>query len=235
MMLTLLKTEFQKMKKRIWFLVILVPVVAVMLQVVNYTVRYDYLISREPDQWHFLVVNVHSFWPPLLILEITLLVSLIASLEHQTMMWRKLISLPVRTNYLYYSKLIVICLLTLLSSMILVGGTYGLGWYLGFGSDIPHRDIWSMVFYTLLAALPFIFIQFWFSVKYVNQGVALTVGIASAVFMMYAHDLPNWLPWKWPLLVEGFVNGIDYALYGLAFGVLGWIISTALLTRREMD
>lgn len=235
MILTLLKTDFQKMKKRVWFLVFLVPLVAIILQVVNYTFRFDYLISRHPDKWFFLVVNIHSLWPPLLILEITLLVSLLASLEHQTEMWRKLISLPVKTKYLYYSKIIIIGLMTLLSSVILVGGTYGLGWYLGFGSDIPHTDIWSMVFYTLLAALPFIFIQFWFSIKYVNQGVALTVGIASSVFMMYAHELPDWLPWKWPLLVEGFANGIGYALYGLALGVLGFLISTTLLARREMD
>lgn len=54
-----------------------------------------------------------------------------------------------------------------------------------------------MSFYTFIAALPFVFMQFWLSINYRNQGIALTIGIASAVFIMYAQGLPDWMPWKW--------------------------------------
>nr|WGD64808.1 ABC transporter permease [Bacillus subtilis] len=112
-------------------------------------------------------------------------------------MWKKIFSLPVSHWKVYQSKVIIIVTMLIISTVILAGGTFLLGKLIGFHETFPFGSTLKMSFYTFIAALPFVFMQFWLSINYRNQGIALTIGIASAVFIMYAQGLPDWMPWKW--------------------------------------
>jgi hypothetical protein len=233
--LNILRADLLKVKKAIWLIVILGPVGVVAMQAANYAMRFDYLISQSSDKWGFLIENIHNFWPSALVLGITLITSLFASIEHQTNSWKKILSLPVKKIHIYHSKLIIIICMLIVSALILFGGTFLLGVFFGFGGGFPLYSTFKMSFYTLFAATPFIFLQFWLSVNYANQGIALTLGIASSVFTMYSYGLPNWFPWRWPLLSENIDRGMIFAFYGLGLGLLLCISCLFYLSRKDVN
>lgn len=230
----LLKSEILKIRKLTWVIVIFGPLGVVAMQGANYALRFDYLMSRNPDKWLFLLENIHAYWPPSLLLGTTMINSLLAGMEHHANMWKKIFSLPVKQWKVYQSKIIIIITMMLISTAILPAGTYVLGRLLGFSETFPLGDALMMSFYTLFAALPFVFLQFWLSVKYSNQGIALTIGIASAVFIMYAHGLPEWMPWKWPLLIDGIGQSTLSVIKGLAVGLLIYLFALLSLSRKDV-
>lgn len=231
-MLDIVKADLLKLKNVAWLLMVIGPLGVVAMQGGNYAARFDELVSMHPDNGSFLLENIHTFWPPALLLGITLLISLFASIEHQTNTWTKLFSLPVKAGKIYLSKLIIIVGILMVSSLLLVLASFLLGTILGF--SIYWLEAIMMSFYTLFATMPFLLIQFWLSLYFVNQGIALTIGIANAVFSMYAVPLPDWMPWKWPLLLEGFENGAVNGALGLGLGVILLCLTFVHLTRRDV-
>ncbi|MED4164222.1 ABC transporter permease [Halalkalibacterium halodurans] len=235
MILDLLRSDLLKTKKIAWLLVLFGPIGVVGLQFINYSLRYDHLLSVHPDHGYFFLVNVHAFWPPALLLGITLIISLQASIEHRKNLWKQILILPVRREQVYLSKLFLIVTMLLLTSLFLVGWTYVTGIYFGFTNEFSLLQAFQMSFYTLFAAWPFVLLQFWLSMHFKNQGAALTVGIASAAFIMYAQGVPDWLPWKWPLLLDGFSESLSTSvLYGSILGIVFALLSMLVLTRKDV-
>nr|WGD63162.1 ABC transporter permease [Bacillus subtilis]WGD71053.1 ABC transporter permease [Bacillus subtilis]WGD76353.1 ABC transporter permease [Bacillus subtilis]WGD87222.1 ABC transporter permease [Bacillus subtilis]WGD92741.1 ABC transporter permease [Bacillus subtilis] len=234
MIAKLLKSEILKIRNLTWLIVILGPLGVVVMQATNYTMRFDYLMSKSSDKWMFLLENIHSYWPSALLLEITIVNSLLAGIEHHGGMWKKIFSLPVSHWKVYQSKVIIIVTMLIISTVILAGGTFLLGKLIGFHETFPFGSTLKMSFYTFIAALPFVFMQFWLSINYRNQGIALTIGIASAVFIMYAQGLPDWMPWKWPMLIEGIGESILSVIKGLVFGLFLYSIIMVSLSRKDV-
>ncbi|MDR4215652.1 hypothetical protein FO492_22315, partial [Bacillus paralicheniformis] len=91
--------EILKIRKLTWVSVIFGPLGGVAMQGANYALRFDYLMSRNPDKWLFLLENIHAYWPPSLLLGTTMINSLLAGMEHHANMWKKLFS-PVSYTHL---------------------------------------------------------------------------------------------------------------------------------------
>ncbi|WP_280771561.1 ABC transporter permease [Salipaludibacillus daqingensis] len=234
MMRALIQSDLMKVKKMVWLMMVAFPAGLIGLQAVNYSLRLDHLLGLHDDYWYFLLENVHIFWPTVLVLTLTLIVSLFASVEHETHTWTTLFSLPVNNGKIYLSKLAIILTVLIGSSVLFVIFSLILGLALGFGSDLPLMAASQMSLYTYIAVLPFVFLQFWLSMGFTNQGVALTTGIANAVFIMYAVDLPTWLPWRWPLLMDGITSGAPDIFYGLGTGAALMVITLIHLTRKDV-
>jgi hypothetical protein len=224
-----------KVKKMVWVMMIAFPAGLVGLQAVNYSLRLDHLLGLHDDYWYFLLENVHVFWPTVLVLSLTLIISLFASVEHETGTWTTLFSLPVNNRKVYLSKLVIILTVLVVSSVLFAVFSLILGLALGFGSDLPLMDASQMILSTFITLLPFVCLQFWLSMSYTNQGVALTTGIANAVFIMYAVDLPTWMPWRWPLLLDGISTSTSEIFYGLGTGAVLMMITLIHLTRKDVS
>lgn len=230
----LLHTELLKTNKLIWVLFLIGPLLVLGMQVLNYAARYDYLLSRRPDAWHYFIENVQVFWPPALLLGMSLTASLMANVEYRADMWKKMFSLPIQPSQAYLAKTILLCAMLILSGAILYGGTLLLGGALGFDGQLPYTYALKMSYGTLFAAMPFAALQFWLSMHHKNQGIALTVGIAGAALAMFADQLPWWIPWTWPLLLDGIDNSLATVLRGVAVGLVLWIAAICFLAKKEV-
>ncbi|APH03534.1 ABC transporter permease [Bacillus weihaiensis] len=220
-MLAVFQADLLKVKRKwFWFLVFLGPFGVLSLQMVNYGLRYDYLIEGSKHVWLDLLLNINMFVPPALLLGMTILASQIASIEHHQSAWKQLLSLPVKRRIVFSSKFFVITLMLLISCSFLFLGTISLGVGLGFVEyePIPFWEIVKNSYFPLFAGMPIVALQLWLSVTFDNQATSLTIGICGAVFSMFTYYAPDWVLWKWPLLY-GDQEPFWYASIGLLVGV----------------
>jgi lantibiotic transport system permease protein len=200
-MVHLLQADLLKAKRKwFWLLIFLGPFGVIALQMVNYGVRYDYLMRQEPDEWMGLIKNINMFVSPALLFGMTILASLMAHIEHQHSSWKQLLSLPIRRRDVFVSKFVVVFLMLAISCLLLLIGTILFGICLHFGSDFSFSVIFKNSFFPLFAGLPVLALQIWLSITMQNQAFPLTIGIFGAIFSTYSYSAPDWVFWKWPLL-----------------------------------
>ncbi len=218
-MLAVLQADLLKVKRKwFWLLVFLGPFGVISLQIVNYGVRYDYLLKQQPDIWAGVIENVNMFVCPALLLGITILASQIATIEHHQSSWKQLLSLPVSRLTVFSSKFITLLIMLFVSSTLLFIGTVLLGVGLKFGWTFPAVAILKNSFFPLLAALPVLAIQTWLSITFKNQAVSLTIGILGTMVGMTAYNAPDWFIWGWPLLSEKH-EPIWFVTFGIIVGM----------------
>ncbi|MBA2175212.1 ABC transporter permease [Halobacillus locisalis] len=231
-MLRALQAESMKVKPWFWFLVFLGPFGVISLQLVNYGVRYDWIMRTYPDVWGRLLSFVNIFVAPGLLLGMAILASQLASLEHKQGSWTQILALPVKRRDVFVTKFLVVAFMILISSVLLFFGTILLGVGLGFGWNFPLIRIAENSFYPMIAGLPVLALQVWLSIVQKNQAVPLTVGIFGAVFSMYSHNAPDWVIWKWPLLFPEH-DSLPYVGLGLIVGIV--ILSLGVLDFKRRD
>ncbi|WP_191562029.1 ABC transporter permease [Metabacillus idriensis] len=234
-MLSILKSDLLKVKRKwFWLLVFLGPFGVIALQMVNYGVRYDYLMKQQPDVWAGLLENINMFVAPALLLGMTILASQIAALEHQQSSWKQLLSLPVKRREVFTSKWIIVCMMIFISSTLLFLGTVLFGISLKFSvHEIPIFAVLKNSYYPFFAGIPVLCLQVWMSIVFSNQAYPLSVGIFGAVFSLAAYAAPDWVPWKWPLLI-GAYDPLWYVIAGLITGSILFLAGMTDFVRREV-
>lgn len=193
MLRILLQAELLKIKRKVlWLLVFLGPFGVVSLQVVNYGVRKDYLLSQEPDAWKGLMHEVNIFIPTVVILGATILTTQLAAVEYDKSSWKQLLSLPIKRNMLYVAKFLIVLCMLFISSCLLFVGTYLVGLGFGFGQPNFISKLILNSFYPFFAVIPVVATQLWIAILYQNQSKALSLGIMMGVFILYAGEMPFW-------------------------------------------
>lgn len=222
-------------RKMIWFLIFLGPIGVIALQTLNFTLRHDYLTKLYSDDlWGGLIMNVQYLSVPALLLGLTIIASQIAGIEHQTNSWKQLLALPVSKGKVFAGKFILVSLLLLVSTFLLAIGTIILGLFLGFGAEVPVLTLLEMIFYPYFASMAFIALQIWLSVTLKNQAIPLTIGIFGTVISLYAMRMPDWMPWKWPLLINQWETPFYSALFGLAAGIVIYVYGLLDFVRKDV-
>ncbi|MEK5068428.1 ABC transporter permease [Sporosarcina sp. FSL K6-1508] len=236
MMGRVIASEFLKIRRKmILFLVFLGPIGVIGLEAVNFGIRYDWLTGvYEDDLWRGLIGEVSMLSIITILIGLTILTSMIASIEHQTNAWKQLLALPISKTQVFTSKVLVAILLLFVSCLLLASGTIVLGLLLKFGTDIPYLFLFKMCFFPCLASLPFITVQTWLAITMKNQAIPLMIGIIGAIVSMYSINFPDWVPWKWPLLLNEWDKPIYSVLAGLAIGILLYFISLIDFNRRDV-
>ncbi|MGE7021312.1 ABC transporter permease [Solibacillus cecembensis] len=235
MMGKLLSSDFLKIKRKgLWFLTALGPIGVVALQTVNYGIRKDYLLQQSDDDWGYYLGNVHAFTPLALILGIAILTSFMASIESETNAWKQLIALPVSKMKVYLSKFTVLALLLFVSSSLLLVLSLAYGVYLDLGAAIPYTEIVKSSYYPFLASLPVLALQLWIATVSQNQAIPITTGVFGVIFAFSAYNLPDWMIWKWPSLMNEWNEPIINVALGLGVGVLLYIVGMIDFTRRDV-
>jgi len=221
MMTQLLRAEWLKIKRKgLWLLAIIGPIGVVALQMVNYGVRKDYLLTQSDDDWGYYLNNVASFIPLALILGLVILTSLMASIENETNAWKQWIALPISKINVYVSKFVIVSIILFVSSSLLAVLTLLYGRTLGLGENIPWIHILHNSFYPYLASLALVGFHLWIATVSPNQGITITIGIIGVIICMMSYYLPDWVIWKWPTLM----NQWDRPLMSVAFSIVAAII-----------
>lgn len=235
-MARLLGSELIKTKRKmILFLVFLGPFGVIALEAVNFGVRYDWLTGvYKDDLWKGLIGEVSMLSVPTILIGLTILTSMIANIEHQTNAWKQLLALPISKTKVYSAKFLLTVILLLISCSLLMVGTIILGLALKFGTSIPLVHLFKMCFYPFLAALPILALQIWLAITLKNQAIPLTVGILGTIISMYAVAFPDWVPWKWPLLLNEWGKPIFSVIAGILLGFIIYLVSILDFSRREV-
>ncbi|AJS58134.1 ABC transporter permease [Paenibacillus sp. IHBB 10380] len=237
MMAQVLASDFSKIRRTaIWFLVFLGPVGVIALQAVNFGLRYDYLTDLyAADLWAGVLMNVQFLVTPTIILGITIITSMIASIEHQMNSWKQLLALPITKSSVFTAKFALSVILLLISCTLLALGTAGLGVALKCGSDIPVLELIKQSFYPLFTFLPVLALQLWLAITLRNQAIPLTIGIIGTILSLYAFSLSQWIVSKWPLLVNE-TNVREYSvLAGIVVGLCIFSMGLFDFLRRDVN
>ncbi|WP_257349895.1 ABC transporter permease [Pseudalkalibacillus decolorationis] len=187
--------------------------------------------GKEEDLWHFVYLGAMTqfswFIFPLLI---TIILSIIARIEHHHDGWKQLFSLPVERENVYFSKLLIGFALIIYSVIVYTVGLIIAGISVGADSSIPYDMIVQRPFLVIVASLPIIAIQFYVSMRFSHVGVPLMVGIGLALpSMLIANSAKYWIyyPWTYPItsaLTDTFgplgKAEIMYTVCGLSFVVI---------------
>lgn len=235
-MARIMASEFLKIKRKmILFLVFLGPIGVIGLEAVNFGLRYEWLTGvYKDDLWGGLIGEVSMLSIPTILIGLTILTSMIANIEHQTNAWKQLLTLPISKAKVFTGKLFLAIILLFVSCLLLAGGTIILGLLLKFGTEIPFLYLLKMCFFPFLASMPFIALQIWLAITMKNQAIPLTVGIVGAIVSMYAMNFPDWVPWKWPLLVNEWETPVYSAVTGLGLGLFIYFLSIVDFYRKDV-
>lgn len=235
-MTRIMASEFLKIKRKmILFLVFLGPMGVIGLEAVNFGLRYDWLTEvYKDDLWAGLIGEVSMLSIITILIGLTILTSMIANIEHQTNAWKQLLALPISKTKVFTGKVFLSIVLLFISCCLLAGGTIALGILLKFGTDIPFLYLLEMCFFPFLAAFPLIILQIWLAISLKNQAIPLTVGILGAILSMYSVYFPDWVPWKWPLLLNEWEKPLYSVFAGLVTGILLYFISLLDFNRKDV-
>lgn len=229
-------SEFIKIRRKmILFLVVLGPLGVIGLQAANFGLRYDWLTKVYKDNlWVGLIDNATMLAIPTLLIGLTILTSMIATIEHQTNAWKLTVALPVSKRTIYFSKVILSFLLLTLSCLLLFVGTIVLGITLKLGMDIPFLYLLKKSYFPFLAAMPLLSIQIWLSITIKNQAIPLTIGILGTILTLYGGSFPDWFPWKWPMLSNQWNEPLYFVVFGLITGIILTLLSMMDFNRKDV-
>lgn len=235
-MMRVMTSEFIKIRRKmILFLVFLGPLGVVGLEAVNFGLRYDWLTGvYKDDLWKGLIGEATMLSVPTILIGLTILTSMIANIEHQTNAWKQLLALPISKAKVYTGKVLLSILLLFVSCVVLAIGIIILGLLLKFGTEIPVLYLIKMCFFPFLAALPILALQIWLAISMKNQAIPLTIGIMGAIVSLYSIKFPDWVPWKWPFLINEWDEPLYSVLAGLFVGVLLYSISLLDFHRKDV-
>ncbi|UII55815.1 ABC transporter permease [Cytobacillus spongiae] len=235
-MLQLLTVDLLKIKRKfIWFFIFLGPIGVIGLEAVNFTLRYEYLTGiYAAGLWEGLIDNVRYLAHPTLIIGVTIIISMIANIEHQTNAWKQLLALPIDKKKVFAGKFLVSAVLLFVSCTLLAIGTVFLGIALKFGFEFPVTKVLQMAYFPFFATMPIIALQVWLSISMKNQATPLTAGIVGMIVSLSSMGLPDWFPYKWPSLENNWGNPIYSVMAGMLVGVIVFTIGLLDFSRKDV-
>lgn len=235
MILRAIRSDWLKLKgKGLWFLICLGPVGLIAMQALNFGLRFDYMKKVYADDlWGGLLENIALFVPIALLMGITILCSLLANIEHHTSSWKQLLALPISRTAVFFAKFAVAAIMLGVSCILLAAGAIVLGFFLGFGWQIPWAEVVKLGFYPFVAALPMLALLLWMCLTVRNQAIPITLGVVLAVLSIFPTS--EWLPLAWPQLVYKGQEGEIFLAAGLAGGLVMLLAGTVHFARRDVN
>ncbi|MGG4142301.1 ABC transporter permease [Paenibacillus algorifonticola] len=236
MLFRALAADFLKIRRKgLWALAIFAPFGVVLLQAVNFGLRYDYLVKQyAEDLWGGLLHNIFMFVPISLFLGCVLVSSLLANVEHVTGSWKQLLVLPISRLTVFSAKFALSAILLACSCLLLAVFSVALGVLLGFGWHFPLTDVLRLSFYPYAGALPMLACMLWLCMTFSNQGFSISAGIVTAMASMYLPAKYTWLPLNWPLLAFRGEQGELYVGAGILTGLVIFLLGSVHFGRRDV-
>ncbi|TLS37100.1 ABC transporter permease [Pseudalkalibacillus caeni] len=239
----LLKSEWQKLKRsRIIYLATVLPLLAV-IQGAIFAGNSKIVEEEGGNVWNVLTLGGMSVHSSLILpLTITVIMAMVARIEHNQNCWKLLLSLPVKRSSVYFSKFVVGLGLILYSTAVLSAGFLVSGLIVGADSSVPFGLILGKPLLAVAVSLPIIALLFYLSIRFSHVGIPLAVGAGLALpAMLIANSAKYWIvyPWTYPVmatLTETFdMGGKAVAMYAVCLLSLLIVIPLGLFQFRSKD
>ncbi|KZS43282.1 ABC transporter permease [Paenibacillus glucanolyticus] len=223
-----------KMKRICWWLTVIQAVGLTLMTALEW-----YLYFRQgPDGVYAGFAVMYMFLSFVMLLGATILASIVSGTEHDTHMWKHLLSLPVPRSFVYLSKAVWLIVLQALTALFTVIGMTFI-WLLYTSEPIPWDMMIKQPFYAFMAAMPALALQLWLSTRFANQALPIAIGVIGAIASLFlARADALWikaLPWAYPALSSPFIpNHLNWITAGLSVGTLFLAIGSVHFARREV-
>ncbi|WP_255259645.1 ABC transporter permease [Lentibacillus sp. CBA3610] len=135
----------------------------------------------------------------------------------------------------YLSKFMVLLLLLFVASVLLLDFNTGFGMYLDLGDHIPYLEAVKFSFYPLMAALPVLALHLWIALVSRHQGIPVTMGVIGVILAYMAYNLPDWLIWKWPALMNGWAEPATIIWLGIGCGLFLYAAGMVHFVRKDVS
>jgi hypothetical protein len=199
--------------------------------------------ERGEHEWEILFTGSISMYSSLIFpLLITVIMAIIAKVEHSQNGWKHLLALPVRREHVYFSKLTMGMIIVLYNTAVLCIGMLVAGLMIGTKDAIPYDLIVGKPLMAYLSALPIMALQFYLSFRFSHIGIPLAFGIGMSLpSMLVANSEKYWIyyPWTYPIfstLTNMFQPGEkETFMYGICFILFFIIILTGLVKFKSKD
>jgi ABC-2 type transport system permease protein len=232
-----LAAELLKLRRTLAFwLMFAAPLVIVALAFFMFYTRSAYYMKQPLPLWTSMERTAYVLWSVLMLpLYITLQTALLAGLEHGEDRWRNLLAMPVSRWSLYFAKLAIPCVMTLVSSLVLTFGCVADGLILRrlqpalrFPDPAPWDRAWHFAAITFVAALLVLTIQHWVSLRFSSFAASAGFGVAATVTGAIVINSATYGPW-WPWCLPAQLVSTDPAAlaHALRYSAIGAAIFTA--------
>ncbi|CAM3570047.1 MULTISPECIES: ABC transporter permease [Saccharibacillus] len=233
----LLRADLLKTRRTgIWWVVLIGPVGLAAMQMLNFGLRYDYLVGDiyAADPWAGLLNETGLFVPIAIYLAMTLLMSMIANVENRQNAWKQVLALPVRRSEVFAAKFLC-CMVQLLAACVLLAGSVAaVGLILKLDGPVPLLDLLKFGVYPLLAALPMLGFMLWMTLTVRNQAIPISIGIAASLVSVFGLAMSEAVPIAWPAAV---LKGQEVPLFiGLGVGVFAvlYLLGSMHFSRKDV-
>ncbi|KKI91553.1 hypothetical protein WQ54_14265 [Bacillus sp. SA1-12] len=201
-MMTLLKVEWFKLKRS--KIVYMTTVLTLFALIQGYQfARTDNSENAEEVFKGFLYQGSMAAYGWLILpLIITVIIAMIARIEHSSNGWKQLFALPVKRGQVYVAKLLISFVLIVYSLVLLYLGLAVAGHMLEIG-PIPYLWMAKRFGMIFLSSLPIIGILFYVSYRFMHVGIPMTLGGGLAFpAMLVANSETYWIfyPWDYPIV-----------------------------------
>lgn len=204
MNLRLLIAEGRKLK----VISIFLPVISGMLLLAITVAQWYYHFHRDSDDVYILFNVLYMLLPFSIFLTGTILTSITIGTEHESQGWKQILTLPFPRIQLYLAKFIWLLILMLIQGMVICLGII-LIWTFFTPLPLPLSFLIKQVFYSIIAYMPVLIIQFFLAIRLENQAVPIACGILGAIASRFLPLLSmKWLyllPWSYTGLVSPYL------------------------------
>lgn len=228
-----IKAELIKLKRTpiLWIVLISGFLVPGMLFLI-YFFNVEDFSKRTGDPWLFFfdlgfMLTAMLFLAPFLVL----VCSSVVYSEHSAGAWKYLYALPLKKGSYYFSKLLTVMLLILLSCVLFVLSVVLTAYLLdlfhpvyGFRSYPPALGhLLLRLLHALLSILGLIALHYWLSMRWKSFIAPIGIGLLGfimAIFVVFIgqrFDLGVWLPYAYPML-----TGLEFGSEPLGLEYWGW-------------
>lgn len=200
-MLKVLKIEWYKLRRtKLILTATLLPLLAV-FQGRLFALSKE---ETEPNLWGMMFIGTMSQYTWLLFpILITVVIAIMARMEHSNNSWKQLLSLPVKRESVYFSKLIISLFIIFYSIFVLIAGMVLAGISIRASGPIPIEMVVNRPIISAIASLPIISLQFYLSYRFSHFGIPLAAGIGMSLpSMLVVNSGKYWIyyPWTYPIV-----------------------------------
>jgi lantibiotic transport system permease protein len=249
-LIRVLRAEGLKMRRTLALALAFVAPLSVSLLEFGMSVQYGPAgLNGYDDPWLWLFQSNLVIWSLIMLpLFITLETALLANMEHNNRMWKKLFSLPVPRWMTIAAKQISALLLIALSCLVLWALTLLMGFVLqmidpayGLTGTPPWLSLLGYTGLVFLASWLIIGIQMWVGLNWKSFVVASSFGIIATVtgmMVINSETFGPYYPWALPGLVgnqfnEGIVQW-PQVWFGLIGGIVILVLTNLHLSRKQV-
>jgi hypothetical protein len=202
-MSTLIQSDFHKMRKSWIFNLSVIGALCMLLaQVVNYSLRYDFLYKSGWQGNFGLLAWVSLLYVLSLMLGATVITSMSASMEQDAKSEKQLYALPISRMQAFLSKGIVLTGFLLIAAVLTYIFILSFGLAIQLPGPVPWIPLAKLIFYPIIMVIPFLTFQLFLATYFRSQVIAIIAGVIGAfygkVMSMPMKQVNHWLLWSFP-------------------------------------